>query len=245
MKSLVATGLAVLMVAAAAMCGCRGESTIDQRSAAIDPTVVGQLLLPRGSGSRGVEVLVEVEPHDGVPQTVWVLFDEQGRFSRTFRATPTRIKVTAGGREIHRIDPGDMPGVNLSGEIDLGSIDLRERLVRHRLVVRAADDSPPDTVRVAMWFGPPPVGPEGEPVSLGSRQFPPVALGSELEWLLPHEAQEVYFLVERPAGPGRGTEWRSGQQSLFGPFSSTDLPKDLVVEPRVSASPIRSPSTSP
>jgi hypothetical protein len=158
-----------------------------------------------------------------------VLFDEQGLFSHTFRETLTSISVTAGS-EVYRVDAGDLPEVNQAGQIDVGEIDLRDRLMKHRLMVRAADGKPSGDVRVAMFFGPPPVGPVGEPVSLGSRQFPPVALGSEMEWLLPHEARGVYFLVERPSGSGRGTEWRSGRQRLFGPFTSPELPAELIME---------------
>lgn len=230
MKSLTNACFAVLLVFAAA-CGGHGEPASDQHSAPVECALVGQLLLPSGFGSRGVEVLVRVAPSGGEPRTVWVLFDEQGRFSHTFRGTLTSVTVTAGiGREIHRIDAGDLPEVNQAGQIDVGVINLRDRLMRHRLMLRAADGKPPGDVRVAMWFGPPPVGPAGGRVELGSRQFPPVALGSELEWLLPHEAREVYFLVERPAGSGLGSEWRSGQQRLFGPFTSAELPVELIME---------------
>ena len=79
--------------------------------------------------------------------------------------------------------------------------------------------------------GPPPVGPQGEPVSLGSRQFPPVALGTEVEWLLGHDAHSIYFLVERPADEGLRTRpWRSGYQQLFGPFTAAEIPSELVVD---------------
>jgi len=191
--------------------------------------LVGQLLLPTGSGSRGVEVLVRTAPGGGEPRTTWVLFDERGLFSHTFRETLISVTVMAGS-EVYRVDARDLPEVNQAGQIDLRVIDLRDRLMTHRMRVRAADGRPPGEVRVAMFFGPPPVGPEGEPVSLGSRQFPPVALDSDVEWLLPHELQGVHFLVERPAGSGRGTEWRSGQQRLFGPFTSAELPTELIME---------------
>lgn len=194
MKSLATACLAVLLVVAAA-CGCRGEPASDQHRVPLEHTLVGRLLLPTGSGSRGVEVLLRTAPSGSEPRTVWVLFDEQGLFPHTFRETLTSVTLTAGS-EVYRVDAGEP-----SGE-----------------------------VRVAMFFGPPPVGPEGEPVSLGSRQFPPVDLDSDVEWLLPHEAQGVYFLVERPAGSGRGTEWRSGQQRLFGPFTSAELPTELIME---------------
>lgn len=228
MKSLATTRLAVLLVFAAA-CGCRGEPASDQHRVPLEHTLVGQLLLPAGSGSRGVEILVITAPRGSEPRTAWVRFDEQGLFSHTYSETLASVTVTAGS-DVYRVDAGDLPEVDQAGRIDLGVIDLRDRLVRHRLMVRAADGKPSGEVRVAMFSGPPPVGPRGEPVSLGSGQFPPVALDSDMEWLIPHKAQGIYFLVERPDGPGRGTEWRSGQQKLFGPFTSAALPAELIVE---------------
>ena len=193
--------------------------------------LVGQLLLPSGIGSRGVQVLVTVAATGNEPPVVWVLFDEQGRFSQPFRQSVTSVKVTAGvGAEVYRVDSLELPEVNQTGQIDLGVIDLRDRLTKHRLTVREADGEPSGVVRVAMWFGLPPVGPYGEPVSLGSRQFPEVTLGSESEWLLPNDGESIYFLVERPVGPGRGKKWRSGHQKLFGPFTSTDVPVILIMD---------------
>lgn len=226
-----ATARLVVVLLLSSVCGCRGVPAGDQHSAPLEHTLVGQLLLPSGSGSRGVEVLLRAAPRGGEPRTEWVLFDEQGHFSHAFRETFTSLSVMAGlGREVYRVDAGDRPQVDRSGQIDVGLIDLRDRLMTHRLMLRAADGRPSGDVRVAMFFGPPPVGPQGEPVSLGSRQFPPVALGSEMAWLLPHEARDVYFLVERPEGSGRGRDWRSGPQHLFGPFTSAALPAELVVE---------------
>lgn len=228
MKSLATARLAALVVFAAA-CGCRGEQASDQQRVPLEHALVGQLLLPPGSGSRGVEVLVRTAPGGSEPRTTWVLFDEQGLLFHTFREPLTSVTVKAGS-EVYRVEAGELPEVNPAGQIDMGVIDLRDRLVRHRLMVRAADGKPPGEVRVAMFSGPPPVGPFGERVSLGSRQFPPITLDSEMEWLVPQTAQGVYFLAERPAGSGRGLEWRSGQQSLFGPFTSAELPTELMVE---------------
>ena len=160
---------------------------------------------------------------------VWVLFDEQGLFSHTFQGSLTNVQFTA-ATEVHRIDTGDLPDVNRAGQVDVGVIDLRDRLAEHCLVVRAADGRSSGEVRVAMWFGIPPVGPSGEPVSLGSRQFPPVTLGHDVDWLVPHESHSIYFLVERPSGPGRGREWRSGRQRLFGPFTSAGIPAELILD---------------
>jgi len=221
---------AVLLVFVAA-CSRGGEPARDQHAVQPERTLVGQVLLPSGVGSRGVEVKVMITATGSEPRKVWVLFDEQGRFAHTFRGSLTSVKVTAGVEaEVHRIDTEDLPEVNQAGQIDVGVIDLRDRLTKHRLLVRAADGKPPGDVRVGMWFGPPPVGPQGEPVSLGSRQFPPVALGSELEWLLPREAHSIYFLVERPSASSRGTEWRSGHQQLFGPFTSSEMPAELIMD---------------
>lgn len=227
MKPLATARLALLVVLAAA-CGLRGEPARAQFRVPIEHTLVGRLLLPPGSGSRGVEILARTEAGGSEPRTTWVLFDEQGFFSQTLRDTLTSVTVTAGG-EVHRVDAGDLPDADQGRRIDLGVIDLRDRLMSHHLTVRAADGKPGE-VRVGMFSGPPPVGPWGEPVSLGSRQFPPIALGSDVEWLLPHRAQGVHFLVERPAGPDRGTEWRSGEQRLFGPFTSAGLPAELILE---------------
>jgi len=215
----------------AAACAHGGEAAREQHAASPERVMVGQVLLPSGFGSRGVEVLITVTGADSGTRTVWVLFDEQGRFAHTLRGSLTDVRITAGiGDEVHRIDTEDLPEVNRAGRIDLGVIDLRERLSMHRMVLRAADGKPQGDVRVAMWFGLPPVGPEGEPVSLGSRQFPQVALGSEVEWLLSHEAHSIYFLVERPSGVGRGTKWRSGHQRLFGPFTSAEIPAELIMD---------------
>ena len=230
MKLHAAALFAVLLVFAAA-CARGGEPARDQHAAQPERTLVGQVLLPSGFGSRGVEVLVTATGTGSDPRVVWLLFDEQGRFAHTFRGSLASVKVTAGvWGEVDRIDTEDLPEVNQAGQIDVGVIDLRDRLTRHRMVLRAADGKPQGDVRVAMFFGLPPVGPGGQRVALGSRQFPPVALGSEVDWLLSHEAHSIYFLVERPSGLGRGTEWRSGHQRLFGPFTSAEIPAELIMD---------------
>ena len=230
MFSRVAALLAMLLFVAA-VSACRAEPAGDHQAVSPDRTLAGQLLLPDGIGSRGVEILVTVTELEAEPRTEWVLFDEQGRFTLTFQGSLTSLKVTAGvGAEVHRIDIGDLPEANQAGEIAVGVIDLRDRLRRHRLRLRAADGKQTGDVKVALFFGLPPIGPGGLRVSLGSRQFPAVSLGSEVEWLLSHEAQSMYFLVERPDGSGRGTNWRSGHQRLFGPFAVGELPAELVMD---------------
>lgn len=220
-----------LLLFFAAACAQSGAPAPDQHAASSERSLSGQILLPSGVGSRGVELILTVTAADSEPHRVWVLFDEQGHFTHTFHGSLTGFTVTAGlKREVYRIDTDDLPEANKEGQIDVGLIDLRESLTRYRLVLRAADGKPPGDVKVAMWFGLPPVGPSGEPVSLGSRQFPAVALGSETEWLLPQEADSIYFLVERPDGPARGVDWRRGHQRLFGPFTAPDIPAELFMD---------------
>lgn len=178
MKLLVTTRLALVFVLAA-LSGCNGKPVSEPPGALVERILVGQLLLPNGPGSRGVEVQVLTASGKGEPRAIWVLFDEEGHFSHSFREKLSNVKVTAGiGWEIYGIDAGDLPKVNQAGQIDVGTINLRDHLMRHHLKLSAADGKPEGDVRVAMWLGLPPVGPSGEPVSLGSRQFPPVALGS-------------------------------------------------------------------
>ncbi|MDB4324793.1 hypothetical protein N9971_00455 [bacterium] len=193
--------------------------------------MVGRLLLPPGSGSRGVEVVVTVTEVGSEPRDQWILFDEAGRFSATLQGSLTRIIVSTGLRtKLHLIETEDLPEINEAGRIDVGLIDLRDQLTRHRMFLRVAEGASSGEVRTAMFFDPPPVGPSGEPVALGSRQFPPVALGSEVEWLLPHQAESIYFLVERPLGSTLGGKWRSGYQRLFGPFTSANVPTELAMD---------------
>ena len=220
-KSRTAACLAALLAVAIA-CGCR--------AAADGRTLVGQVLLPHGEGRRGLELWVTETATGREPRATWVLFDAEGRFAHRLQGSLTGVTVTAGSAEVYRLDAANVSGVDPEGRVDVGGIDLRERLIGHHLALRPATGSPGGDVRVALWFGPPPVGPFGEPVSLGSAQFPEVALGGGMEWLLPREARSIHFLVERPADSGRGREWRSGQQQLFGPFILAELPAELIVD---------------
>ncbi len=77
MKSLAAALIAVLLVSAVVF-ACRVEPASDQHGAPPEDTVVGQVLLPNGLGSRGVELLVTVTATGGEPRVKWLLFDEQG-----------------------------------------------------------------------------------------------------------------------------------------------------------------------
>ncbi len=191
-------------------------------------TLVGQLVLPGDGGRRGVELHAWVADADGESQQLWILPDEGGRFAREFSGALTRVSVVASA-QVLRFDAADLPRANALGQVDLGAIDLRELLAVRRVRVRAADGAPSGVVRVGAWIGAPHTGPFGEMPSLGSGQFEPVELGSETEWLLPPDAGDVHFLVERPDGPGRGTSWRSGPQQLFGPYEPAAFPLELAV----------------
>lgn len=225
----VAMFVALAVLASASV--CRSELLSEQDAYASKFELIGQLLLPSGYGSRGVEVVATVADAGGDPRDIWILFDGEGRISETVKGHLIRIVVSTGLRaELHRIEEEELPEANQLSRIDLGVVDLRDRLVTHRLTLRAAEGASQGDVRVAMCFGLPPVGPRGEPVSLGSRQFPPIALGSEVDWLLPREIEALYFLVERPVSTEFGTEWRGGHQRLFGPFTSTNLPAELTMD---------------
>lgn len=208
-------------------CSCGNTNEHLGRPTPVAGVLVGQLLLPEGNGSRGVEVQVSAATEDAA--ITWVLFDEQGHFTHPFTSGLSRVTVTAGA-VVHQIDASELPRANQDGRIDVGAIDLRARLTEHRMFVRAAEGKAAGEVRIGMWFGPPPVGPRGEPVSLGSRQFPPVALGSETAWLMPTDAHSLYFVVERPSGFGRETQWLGGHQRHFGPFHAARLPAELIMD---------------
>lgn len=219
-----------MVAGAAAASACAEESALGRRAGGPSPELTGRLLLPPGEGSRGVEVVVTVADADGEPRRVWLLFDEEGRFTHALDGRLTSVTVSTGLRaELHRIDAAALPSADATGRIDIGEVDLRERLTRHRLLLRAAQGAAPGEVRVALCFGPPPVGPYGERVELGSRQFPPAPLGSDVEWLLPSppDARAIHFLVERPDPAGT---WRGGPQQAFGPYDPGALPAELAVE---------------
>ena len=191
-------------------------------------TLVGQLLLPGEGGRRGVELDAWVTAPDGELNQLWLLPDADGRFAHGFSGELTRVSVSAGS-EVHRIDAVDLPRADDNGRVDLGAIDLRESLVAYRVRTRAGDGATGGVVRMGLWIGPPQTGPLGSLPSLGSKQFPPLELGSEVEWLLPPGISAVYLLVERTDGPGHTTNWRGGKQQLFGPYESSMFPLELVL----------------
>lgn len=230
--------IALPMLAFTALLGCsaepastdatRGESLPAPTPSPQAATLVGQLLLPGDGGRRGVELHVWVTAPNGEVRQLWVLPEADGRFAREITGVPTRVSVSAGS-EVHSIEAADLPSADAMGDIDLGEIDLREQLLMHRVRLRATDSSPGGVVRVGLWIGPPHTGPRGELPSLGSKQFPPFELGSDVDWLLPPKSSAVYFLVERPDGPDHTINWRSGKQQVFGPYDSSAFPLVLVL----------------
>lgn len=120
------------------------------------------------------------------------------------------------------------------GVLDLGVLDVRELLVERRMTLRRAQaasaNASDQAVRIGMWNQPPPTGPFGGSVSLGSAQFPEWMLGAERAWLVPRGAETLHFLTELPADQGRGLEWRSGKQQLFGPFPWNAVPAELRLD---------------
>lgn len=212
--------------------GCADERhivTTNSRPAPAAAQLVGQLLLPGAGGRRGVELHAWVagEP-GGEPHQLWILPGADGRFARELSGTLTRGVIVFAGSEVHRIDEADLPLADAKGIVDLGEIDLRERLTPRRLrVVEGEGDATGGAVRVALSIGPSHTGPYGELPSLGSVQFPTRAIGTEMEWLLLPEAGDIHFLVERPDGPDHETAWRRGEKQMFGPYEPSDFPLEL------------------
>ncbi|CAE7759043.1 unnamed protein product [Symbiodinium sp. CCMP2592] len=229
----------IFVFAASALVGCGGESAMmaasrgsassESADATQESKLVGQLQLPGEGGRRGVEVHAWVRDSKGGENQLWILPGGDGRFAREFEGEVTRVRVFA-GREVHRIDGDDLPKVDGDGRVDLGVIDLRELLVGYQMRTRLAGGKSDGEYRAALWIGPPPTGPRGSLPSLGSAQFPTLELGEQVEWLLPADIRDVYFLVELPDGDGRGRDWRSGEQRVFGAFEASDFPVELVVD---------------
>ena len=212
-------------------CVNRSEPREQQPASPTNTTLTGQMLLPNGFTRRGVELHVTTAGSDGALHNRWIPFDDKGRFSHALDGELWSVAVSAGSSDdVFELKGEPLAKLKNNSPIDVGEIDLRDRLTPHRLTVHAAEGSQQGEVRVGMWFKPPAPGPFGGSVSLGSRQFPPVVLGQAQEWLVPIDAPSVYFLVERPAEGSQGPEWRSGRQHLFGPFAVSNLPAELVME---------------
>ncbi len=83
-------------------------------------TLVGQILLPAGLGSRGVELMVKITEGGGEPSVTWVHFDTEGHFSHAFRGELTHIQIAPGiGQEVFlQDDPGGTKYLLLPGAAD-------------------------------------------------------------------------------------------------------------------------------
>lgn len=194
-----------------------------------DRALVGRVLLPGTGGRRGLEIHVWYTDASGEQQQLWILPEDDGRFEKAFTGVLTRAQVVAGSR-VHAIDPADLQRTTEEGMVDLGTIDLREQLAVFPIRVRLGDGSRQGFVRVGLWIGPPDTGPQGELPSLGSRQFPPYEMTQAIDWVLPAETRDVYFLVERSDEAGLSGGWRASTQQLFGPFDSSSFPLELVLD---------------
>ena len=199
------------------------------RAAPQDGIIVGRVLLPGEGGRRGLEVHAWFTDPSGEEGQLWLLPGDDGRFEHAFSGELTGARVFA-GLGVHVVDAADLEHSEQERVIDLGTIDLRERLAVFPIRVRPGDGSRAGFVRVGLWVGPPHTGPRGELPSLGSRQFPTYELGQTIDWVLPPDTPDVYFLVEYSDGPGRGTSWRADGQQLFGPFDSSSFPLELVLD---------------
>ncbi len=216
-----------------------GHDTPTQHDAPPDaePALTGRVLLPPGEGRRGVELWITYTTADGQTHDRWVRFDAAGHFAHPLAPgnpstpgdQPTAVSVSAAGIEVYHADADALPAPDAQGRIALGTLDLRDRLVPHTITFRPAHGSPAGDIRVAFWPGPPPTGPRGGAVSLGSAQFPTQPLNTPTHWLLPPDAKTLYLLVERPANPLPGQPWRTGYQQQFGPYPTQQLPQELHV----------------
>lgn len=207
--------------------GCAPETNAPKIASA--SSVQGRLILPPGLGSRGIQVIGTVRLDEGDTFDQWLILNEDGRFTHNYRGELIGLRITSGiEADITSFDDDDLPEPDRSGQIDLGNIDVRNDVVEHALRLQLGEGTNPGSIRIGMWFGEPSDG-----VSLGSRQFPVVELGSTVHWLLPHDADDIYFLIEHPSNPDASADaWRGGAQQRFGPYNSEDFPAALVISPR-------------
>lgn len=194
-----------------------------------DGTVIGRVLLPGTGGRRGLEIHAWFTDANGEELHLWILPEENGRFERAFSGLLTRARVVAGSY-VQNLDTQGLQHNQDEGIVDLGTIDLREQLVVCPIRIRSGDSTAGADIRVGLWIGQPHTGPQGEFPSLGSKQFPTYEIDQPIEWVLPPDVRNVYFLVERPDGAGRGTNWQTGAQQLFGPFDSSSFPVELILD---------------
>lgn len=189
----------------------------------------GRVLLPGGPQARGGEVVLEISSGGG-ERKVWLVADEEGRFTRDLEGELREVTVQVGADVRRRFEGERLAAATRDGVIALGDIDLRDELIIRRVTVRGSSADDDGMIRIGRWVGKPPTGPDGGNVALGSRQFPPTRLGTPVDWRIPRDAEEVYFLTERPSAVGEELEWWGGKQQLFGPFAPTEIPAELALD---------------
>lgn len=194
---------------------------------ALNQVIVGKLLLPPGSGSRGMHVILDIDIDDSLHRE-WLELDDVFSFRSSFTGTLKKLEVATGlASVVHQLNAQELAQLTKQDTVDIGIIDLREQLLSHKIKVLSEAAT---TLRIGMWLEQPMTDFSGNLPSLGSRQFPEIAAGKEADWLIPSEFDTVYFLVEEPADRRRGREWQSGRQKLFGPYRSTNLPAELSMD---------------
>lgn len=189
-------------------------------------SVKGRLILPPGSGTRGIQVIGTIRFDEDETADEWLILDESGGFNHEFHGELIGLRVTSGiEAEIISFAADKLPVADRAGQIDFGNIDIRDEVVEHILRLQMDEGLASGSIRIGMWFGAPAAG-----VSLGSRQFPVIEIGSTMRWLIPRDATDIYFLVEHPSNPRNSVDsWRSGVQQRFGPFNSASLPESLIL----------------
>ncbi len=215
------------ILAVVAMCLSCSLPAQNVQNPKLDQVVVGQLQLPPGNGARGVHVIIDIV-NDGSTTREWLNLDDAFRFQGSFTGALTRLEIATGVSTIvHRFNEPELAQLKKQNSVDIGIIDLRRRLQSHKITFFSEGAK---TLRTGMWLEKPNTDFMGNLPSLGSRQFPEVKEGKEMDLLLPSEFDSAYFLLEEPADERRGREWRSGKQNLFGPFRSTELPAELRIQ---------------
>ena len=151
MKSIAATSLAIF-IGCILSCSNYEEAERVLPVNAQESILSGQVLLPNGFSRRGLELHLNLIAPDGKLVDKWLLFDKQGHFSYVIEGSLTSVIISAGLRaEIFKIKSAELPKINREGQIDLGVIDLRDKLKVHRLMVRAAEGKPQGEVRVEAY----------------------------------------------------------------------------------------------
>ena len=206
--------------------GCYASAQ-EERSRRLTNIVVGQLRLPAGGGARGVHVIIDIA-NDGSTSREWLNLDSELRFRSSFAGSLTKLEIATGvSTTVHQFNAEELARLTKQNSIDVGTIDLLEQLQAHKIKFSSAGAN---TLRTGMWLEKPSTDFAGNLPSLGSRQFPEIEAGKEMDLLLPSKFDTAYFLVEEPADARRGREWRSGKQMLFGPFRSPELPTELRIQ---------------